>query len=123
MRFLVDECTGPSVAQWLRELHHDVFSVYDEARGLNDESIIEKAYHGNYILITNDKDFGELVFRMMKQHKGVILLRLKDERPKNKIAVLKKVLELYSDELLNNFTVVTEKTVRIIEMNDVNSNI
>jgi predicted nuclease of predicted toxin-antitoxin system len=85
---------------------------------LDDERILEKAYHGNYILITNDKDFGELVFRMMKPHKGVILLRLKDERPKNKIAVLKRVLELYSDELFNNFTVVTEKTVRIIEQKD-----
>ena len=42
MRFLVDECTGPAVARWLRRLHHDVFSVYDEARGLDDESIIEK---------------------------------------------------------------------------------
>ncbi|MGD2250251.1 MAG: DUF5615 family PIN-like protein [Candidatus Methanofastidiosia archaeon] len=108
MRFLVDEYTGPSLAQWLRELHHDVFSVYDEARGLDDEKIIEKAYHGNYILITNDKD---------------LLLRLKDERPKNKITVLKQVLELYSDELLKNFTVATEKTVHIIEMNDLNSNI
>lgn len=101
-----------------------MYSVYDKARGLDDESIIERAYHGNYILITNDKDFGELVFRMMKPHKGVILLRLKDERPKNKIAVLKRVLELYSDELFNNFIVVTEKTVRIIEQRgDVNSDI
>jgi hypothetical protein len=40
---------------------------------------------------------------------------LKDERPENKIAVLKRVLELYSDELVDNFTVVTEKTVRTIE--------
>ena len=73
MRFLVDECTGSLVAQKLRELHHDVFSVYDETPGLDDESIIEKAYRGNYILITNDKDFGELVFRMRKPHKGVVL--------------------------------------------------
>jgi len=32
MRFLVDECTGPKVARWLREQGHEVFSVYDEAR-------------------------------------------------------------------------------------------
>ena len=36
MRFLVDECTGPAVAEWLREQKHDVFSVYDEARGLRE---------------------------------------------------------------------------------------
>lgn len=34
MRFLVDECTGPAVARWLREHQHDVFSVYEEARGM-----------------------------------------------------------------------------------------
>ena len=99
MRFLVDECRGPLVAQALRELDHVVSSVYDETQGLDDESIIEKAYRGNYILITNDKDFGELVFRMRKPHKGVILLRLGDERSKNKVVVLKRVLELYSEEL------------------------
>ena len=85
MKFLVDECTGPVVAKWLKNLHHDVFSVYDEARGLDDESIINKANEENYILITNDKDFGELIFRLKKLHKGVILLRLEDERTANKI--------------------------------------
>jgi predicted nuclease of predicted toxin-antitoxin system len=115
MRFLVDECTGPFVAKWLQSLNHEVFSVYDEARGLDDESIIKKANLENYILITNDKDFGELVFRMKKPHKGVILLRLEDERSENKIAVLRRLLESYSDKLTSNFIVVTEKAVRIVE--------
>ncbi len=106
---------GSCVAKWLKRLHHDVFSVYDETRGLDDESIIEKANLQNYILVTNDKDFGELVFRMRKPHKGVILLRLEDERSENKIAVLQRVLESYSDKLVNKFIIVTEKTVRIVE--------
>ncbi len=65
-------------------------------------------------LITNDKDFGELIFRIRKPHKSVILLRLKDERPKNKIAVLQHVSESYSGRLANNFVIATEETVRII---------
>ncbi len=44
MRFLADECTGPAVASWLRSEGYEVFSVYEEARGLDDESIIRKAY-------------------------------------------------------------------------------
>ena len=115
MRFLVDECTGPAVAEWLWNSHHNVFSVYDKARGLDDGSIIEKANRENYILITNDKDFGELIFHMRKAHKGVILLRLEDERAENKIAVLRRVLESHSEKLANNFIIVTEKTVRIVE--------
>ncbi len=54
---------------------------------------------------------------MRKPHKGIILLRLEDERPENKIAVLKRVLEYYSDSLTNNFTIATEKTIRIVSEN------
>ena len=64
MRFLVDECTGPAVAAWLRTQGHVVFSVYDDARGLDDDAIIYKAYVEYWILIRNDKDFGEKVYRV-----------------------------------------------------------
>jgi predicted nuclease of predicted toxin-antitoxin system len=47
MRFLVDECAGPAVARWLREQRHEVFSVYDEARGMDDDEVIAKAYSEN----------------------------------------------------------------------------
>lgn len=115
MRFLVDECTGPRVARWLKEERHMVFSVYDEARGSNDVALIDKAYDEDYIIITNDKDFGELVFRLDMEHKGVILLRLEDERSNNKIEVLQKLLRSYKDHLKGNFIVVTEGKIRITE--------
>ncbi len=44
MRFLVDESTGPAVAAWLRQQGHEVFSVYAEARGMDDDDIIHKAF-------------------------------------------------------------------------------
>ena len=63
MRFLVDECTGLAVAHWLRAQKHEVFSVYEEARGMEDDEVITKAFAENWILITNDKDFGEKIYR------------------------------------------------------------
>jgi predicted nuclease of predicted toxin-antitoxin system len=78
MRFLVDECTGPAVAVWLRDNNHEVFSVFEDARGMDDDSIIQKAGEENWILITNDKDFGDKVYRDGRLHKGIILLRLED---------------------------------------------
>lgn len=54
MRFLVDESTGPAVAEWLRQQGHEVFSVYTEARGMSDEDIIRKALAENWTLMTND---------------------------------------------------------------------
>ncbi len=52
MRFLVDECTGTRVADWLREEGYEVFSVYDQARGISADVIINKASDENWILIT-----------------------------------------------------------------------
>ena len=115
MRFLVDECTGPAVARWLREQKHEVFSVYEEARRMDDDDIIAKAFTEDWILITNDKDFGEKVYRERRPHKGVVLLRLEDERAANKIAALRRLLEGYAERLANQFVVVTEKQVRFAQ--------
>lgn len=67
----------------MREQGHEVFSVYEEARGIDDEEVIQKAFAENWILITNDKDFGEKVYREQHPHKGVVLLRLEDEQSSN----------------------------------------
>ena len=112
MRFLVDECTGPKLASWLRESGHDVLSVYEEAPGMSDNDIIKISYKENRILITNDKDFGEKVFKEGQPHKGIILLHLRDERPSNKIETIKRLIHGHEDKLANNFVVVTEKNVR-----------
>ncbi len=112
MRFIVDECTGPKVAAWLRAEGHDVFSVFDEARGIEDDQVIQKAYDENWILITNDKDFGEKAYRERRAHRGIIFMRLEDERAANKIQVLRLLLESYGDRCEDQFVVVTEKQVR-----------
>lgn len=90
MRFVVDECTGPSVASWLRDQGHDVVSAFDEHRGADDEEWIQRAFDEQRILITNDKDFGDKVYRDGHAHHGVNLLRLVDETPASKISVLKR---------------------------------
>ena len=113
MRFLVDENVGPSVADWLTEQRHDVFSVYKDYRGENDTFVLEKAQFEDRILITSDKDFGEIVFRKKRPHSGVILLRLANEQPMNTIAALRRLLEQYADQLAAHFVVVTETVVRI----------
>lgn len=112
MRFLVDECAGSKVADWLREQQHEVFSVFDEARGAEDDVILDKAFAENWILITADKDFGDMVYRQRLPHRGVIFMRLDDQRAVAKITVLKSLLETYSEQLVDHFVVVTETKVR-----------
>jgi predicted nuclease of predicted toxin-antitoxin system len=112
MKFLVDECTGPAVAHWLEQQGHDVFSVYDQARGIDDDKVIEIAQIEERILITNDRGFGEKVFRERRPHHGVVFLRLDNERAVNKIRVLGQLLAQHSDAIANGFVVVTETRVR-----------
>jgi predicted nuclease of predicted toxin-antitoxin system len=112
MRFLVDECTGPVVAAWLRSEEHEVFSVYEEARGLSDTAILQKAYAENWILITNDKDYGEKIYRERYPHHGVIFLRLVNERAVKKIETLRHLLATYAERLPDHFVVVSENQVR-----------
>ena len=112
MRFLVDECTGPRVAEWLLASSHDVFSVHDEARGMTDDDLLAKAYSEGWILITNDKDFGEKIYREGRPHHGVVFLRLKDERAASKIDALRRLLNDFANQLGDRFVVVTERQVR-----------
>ncbi|MEW6441631.1 MAG: DUF5615 family PIN-like protein [bacterium] len=52
MKFIVDECTGPAVAAWLRSKNYEVFSVFDQSRGMDDAHIIQKARAEGWVLIT-----------------------------------------------------------------------
>lgn len=113
MRFLVDECTGPQVARWLESLGHDVLSAYDQLRGLDDDVILARAVREQRILITNDTDFGEQVYREQAEHTGVVLLRLRDESPRVKIDVIQRVLQDHVAELPLAFVVASEAFVRI----------
>ena len=117
MKFLVDECVGSSVARWLKQKGFGVISIYDDFRGITDDEVLAKAFLEHRALITSDKAFGEMIFKNKKQHCGVVLLRLSDERPSNKISVLEGLLVEYLQELPGNFIVATEQTVRITKIN------
>ncbi|MFQ6117542.1 MAG: hypothetical protein ACE5LQ_04675, partial [Candidatus Bipolaricaulia bacterium] len=59
---------------------------------------------------------GEKVYRERRQHKGVVLLRLDDERASNKIETVRRLLEGYADQLAGQFVTVTETQVRFARM-------
>lgn len=79
---------------------------------MDDDEIIEKAFADNRVLVTNDKDFGEKIYRERRPHKGVVLLRLENERAASKIKAMQRLLEHHAERLDNHFVVVTETTVR-----------
>ena len=89
-----------------------MFSVFDDARGADDASLLAQAVRETRIIITIDKDFGEMVFRNRLPHCGVILLRLDDERKANKVDVVERLINYYAEKLPDAFVVVSEDRVR-----------
>ena len=74
MKFLVDSCISRFVVTTLRSLGHEVFWVPEEGSDPGDEAILHKAVAEGYVLVTADKDFGDLVFIYDKPHPCIIRL-------------------------------------------------
>jgi len=81
----------------------------------DDEQILERAVSQDRILVTNDKDFGEMIYRGGRAHQGVLLLRLRDERSENKVRITKIVLARMGERLQNHYVVATEAGIRVRE--------
>lgn len=113
MRFVVDECTGPAVSAWLSSQGNDVYCVYSNSPGSDDELVLQQAYDEDRILITCDKDFGDLIFREGRAHHGVILLRLADPSPTNLIKAVEALLNQANVSLVDRFVVVSDAGIRL----------
>ena len=109
----MDESAGRSVADHLRLAGHDVVSVAEIMQQADDVDVLTRASEERRILITNDKDFGDLIFRRRRIHHGVVLLRLHDESPANRVRVLSDLMARFADRLPSHFTVASESGVRI----------
>ena len=75
MRFLVDESCDFAVVRALRAAGHEILAAAEVAGGAEDDVIIELARSEQRILLTEDKDFGHLVFAAARQSAGVVLIR------------------------------------------------
>ena len=113
MKFLLDESADYPLAAFLRGVGHDVTAIaHDYPHALTDRQVLVIAVNEARILITNDHDFGELIFRQHLAHHGVILFRLGGEELPVKTAWLAHVLRVHSADLLD-FLVITDRGVRI----------
>ena len=113
MRFLLDESADTRLIPEIRRRGHDVTRVATEyPAGLSDSDVLALAYTERRVLLTADRDFGDLVFRQKQLHAGVVLLRLEDEGLDIKRSRLEHVLDTYADRL-NQFLVVTANAIRV----------
>jgi len=107
MRLLLDSCVwGPAVKE-LREAGHDVVCVADWPADPGDEEVLNRSVAETRILVTLDKDFGELVFVMGWPHQGIV--RLVGIRARDQGQMILRILAIHGEELRKGAMVVATK--------------
>jgi predicted nuclease of predicted toxin-antitoxin system len=112
MRWLCDECVDAGIVRRLRAAGHDVVFIVESARGATDDEIADFAVRESRLLLTEDKDFGEIVFRWKRRIAGLVFLRIEAERQAIKWARLEAAIAAFGDDLLGRYTVVEEARFR-----------
>jgi predicted nuclease of predicted toxin-antitoxin system len=87
VRWLADECIAATLVAYLRADGHDVLYVAEAAAGLSDADVVALASREIRLLLTEDKDFDDLVFRRERVIIGVVLMRINPENPALKATV------------------------------------
>ena len=113
MNLLADESVDKPIVDRLRQDNHSVRYIADLDPSIDDNAVLHQANQNSALLITADKDFGELIFRMGQIHAGVVLLRLAGLSAETKARTVSTVFADRGHELLSAFSVISPGKIRI----------
>lgn len=113
MKLLADENIDRLIVARLRAAGHEVLSVAEMEPGIDDATVLARVNAQESLLITEDKDFGELIFRQQLLHGGVILVRLAGLGSSAKAKLVETILAAHGSEMPQAFTVISPAAVRI----------
>ena len=114
MNFLIDVCIGYAVETEVRKLSgYDFACVRDKNPRMEDADIVDWANREERIIVTADKDFGELVFKHKLSHHGVLLLRIDENTTQEKIKIITRVIIGHNEKLENHFSVYQNNLLRV----------
>lgn len=112
MKFLADENVPSAALGLLRDEGVDIVSILVVGRGLKDRDVLGAANEQGRLLVTFDKDFGDLIFKRGMETKGLVLLRFKPTRPQQVAQKLKALLDS-GVEVENNFVAIDQERFRV----------
>jgi len=113
MRFLADESCDFAVVRAMRAAGHDVRVVAEVCRGAPDDQVVEFALRESRVLLTEDKDFGQLVFASARESPGVIFIRFPASVRKTMTDSVVRFVEENSAKIEGRFSVVQPGRIRI----------
>ena len=113
MKLVADEGIDRQIVERLRNDGHTIWYIAEESPSVSDDTVLMIAREQNSVLLTSDKDFGELVYRLGRATAGVILLRLMGISPSDKAEQVSLALHIHEDEMSRSFTVIGSRSTRI----------
>lgn len=114
MNLLADESVERQIVERLRQDGHEVLYVAEMEPSIPDDMVLERANEKSALLVTGDKDFGELVFRDKRLTVGgVILLRLAGLSAERKAEIVSDAFREHEAEFPNHFSVISPGRVRV----------
>ncbi|MDO8636013.1 MAG: DUF5615 family PIN-like protein [Dehalococcoidia bacterium] len=113
MNFVADECVDRQIVDRLRKEGHSVLYILEMTPGISDEEVIKQVKRNKAVLLTSDKDFGEIVFRQGQLSESVVLLRLGKLRAQRKAEIVSSAIAEHGHILPEFFVVITPEGIRI----------
>ena len=115
MNFLLDENISPKTVQFLKELGHAAIHVREvNLRGASDDTVFEYAKQHGFVLITIDRDFGNILDYPPGTHSGIIRLKFRYMPSKIVLSALKNFLEeVTPEDIYGNLTILEENRYRL----------
>lgn len=111
--FVADENFDFSVIKRLRADGYSVLAIAESFFSISDPQVLQIAVDRQAVLLTEDKDFGELVHRLRMPHCGILLVRLFNIDSAEKAKRVSDVVDDRHEELINSFSVMTNDQLRI----------
>ena len=114
MNLLADESVDRQIVERLRLDGHKVLYIAEIEPSISDNAVFDHANQKKALLVTSDKDFGELVFRENRLiSDGVVLLRLAGLSPESKSEIVSAALKKHEQKLSHHFSVFAPGKIRI----------
>ena len=116
MNLLADESVDRQIVERLRQDGHDVLYVAEVEPSISDSIVFDRANEKSALLVTGDKDFGEIVFRDNRLSSGgVVLLRLAGLSAEKKAEIVSEAFQTHGADFPSYFSVVAPGKIRIRE--------
>lgn len=114
MNFIADESVDKQIVETLRNEGHEILYIAEVDPSISDDDVFDRANNSKALLLTADKDFGEIVFRDGRLFsKGVILIRLAGLSAQRKSDLVRSAIESEGSKMNTAFSVITPGSVRI----------